>query len=131
VDVQASPVRSPRPNYSFTIAFGSAPLRTDELTRATFAAIDSIRASGPTGQELAKVREGEVRSRQTALRQNRYWAGQLAFHDQTGEDPGALLDPQGDAGLMTAEAIRQAARRYLDPANYVRVTLLPETGGPP
>jgi predicted Zn-dependent peptidase len=43
----------------------------------------------------------------------------------------ALLDPRGDADLFTADAIRDAARRYLDPANYVRVTLLPESEATP
>ena len=131
VDVQASPVRWPRPSYSFAIGFGSAPERADELVRATLAQIDSIRSAGPTDQELAKVREAEIRNRETALRQNRYWLGQLAFFGQTGEDPVALLDPRGDADLFTADAIRDAARRYLDPANYVRVTLLPESEATP
>ena len=131
VDVQASPVRWPRPSYSVAIGFGSAPERADELVRATLAQIDSVRATGPTDQELAKVGEAEIRNRETALRQNRYWLGQLAFFDQTGEDPAALLDPRGDADLFTASAIREAARRYLDPANYVRVTLLPESEANP
>jgi zinc protease len=131
VDVQASPVRWPRPTYSFAIGFGSAPERADELVRATLAQIDSVRTAGPTDQELAKVREAEIRNRETALRQNRYWLGQLAFFDQTGEDPAALLDPRGDADLFTASAIREAARRYLDPANYVRVTLLPASEANP
>ncbi|MBS1240653.1 MAG: peptidase domain protein, partial [Gemmatimonadetes bacterium] len=131
VDVQASPVRWPRASYTFAIGFGSAPDRADELVRATLAQINSIRSSGPTEQELAKVREAEIRNRETALRQNRYWLGQLAFFDQTGEDPTALLDPHGDADLFTADSIRGAARRYLDPANYVRVTMLPESKATP
>jgi zinc protease len=131
VEVQASPVRWPRPSYSVSIGFGSAPERADELVLATLAQIDSVRVSGPTATELAKVREAEIRNRETALRQNRYWLGQLAFHDQTGEDPMALLDARGDAEYFTADAIRDAARRYLDPANYVRVTLLPESKATP
>jgi len=130
VSVQASPVRWPRPAYSFAIGFGSAPERADELARAAMATVDSIRASGPTPEEVAKVREAEIRSRETALRLNRYWLNQLVQYEQTGEDPAAMIDPRGDADLFTADAIREAARRYLDPVNYVRVTLLPETRNP-
>jgi len=71
------------------------------------------------------------RARETALRQNGYWLNGLVFLAQTGEDPAGLLDPRGDADLMTAGAIRAAARRYLDPAQHVRVTLLPEEGAVP
>ncbi|HSR16418.1 MAG TPA: insulinase family protein, partial [Gemmatimonadales bacterium] len=130
VTVQAAPVRWPRPAYSFSIGFGSAPARVDELARAVLAAVDSIRATGPSAEEMAKVREAEVRSRETALRLNRYWLSQLGFFLQVGEDPVALLDPRGDADLLTADTVREAARRYLDPGNHVRVTLLPESGRP-
>jgi zinc protease len=126
VEVSASPSRVPRPEYSFGIGFGSAPERADELVRAVFAEIDSLKSRGPREQDLAKLRETEIRARETNLRLNRYWLGQLAFVDQAGDDPGQIVNPRGDADLFTAEAIRDAARRYLDPKNYVRVTLLPE-----
>jgi zinc protease len=127
VEVDAAPTRIPRPEYSLGIGFGSAPERADELVHAIFAEIDSLKARGPREQDLAKLRESEIRTRETDRRLNRYWLGQLVFMDQTGEDPATIPDPRGDADLFTADAIREAARRYLDPKNYVRVTLLPET----
>ena len=126
VEVDEAPTRIPRQEYSFSIGFGSAPARTDELVRAIFAEIDSLKANGPREQDLAKLRETGIRARETNLRLNGYWLGQLAFVDQTGEDPATIPDPRGDTDLFTAAAIRDAARRYLDPRNYVRVTLLPE-----
>jgi zinc protease len=126
VSVTATPLREPRHEYRVSIGFGSAPERVDELVDAVFHEIEALRRDGPRDDDLAKVREAEIRSRETNLRLNRWWLNQLAFHAQTGEPPEAILDPGGDAEFMTAEAIRDAARRYLDPANYVRVTLLPE-----
>jgi len=127
VEVDDAPTRIPRQEYSFSIGFGSAPERADELVHAIFAEIDSLKARGPREQDLAKLRESEIRGRETNRRLNRYWLGQLVFMDQTGEDPATIPDPRGDVDLFTADAIREAARRYLDPKNYVRVTLLPET----
>jgi zinc protease len=128
VNVSASTAREPVASYTFNVSFGSAPERADELVRVIFAVLDSVRALGPRDGDLVKVREAEVRARETALRRNGYWVSQLAFLDQTGEDPAAVLDPRGDADLMTADALREAARRYLRPDRYVRVTLLPEPG---
>jgi zinc protease len=131
VGVSASTFREPHPSYSLSIQFGSAPERVDALAREVFAIVDAMRAGGPRPADLAKVVEAEVRARETALRQNGYWLNGLVFLAQTGEDPAGLLDPRGDADLMTAGAIRAAARRYLDPARHVRVTLLPEEGAVP
>jgi zinc protease len=130
VDVQAQPARWPREEYTLSVSFGSAPERAEALSQAVLAEIDTLRQRGPREQDLAKVRETELRERETALRQNRYWLNQIAFHDQYGEDPAAIADPRGDADLLTVEALREVARRYLDPGHYVRVTLLPERGVP-
>ncbi|HEX9895924.1 MAG TPA: insulinase family protein, partial [Gemmatimonadales bacterium] len=57
VSVSGTPTRLPRQEYSFSIGFGSAPERVDELVKAVFAEIDSIRKNGPADRDLAKVVE--------------------------------------------------------------------------
>lgn len=130
VSVSSNVSRLPRPEYSFSIGFGSAPERVDELVRAVFVEIDSLRKHGPNDRDLAKVVETEVRSRETNLRQNSYWLSQLLSAEQMGDSPVRAADPRGDADLLTRDAIRAAAARWLDPANYIRVTLLPERSTP-
>ena len=127
VSVFGSASRIPRAEYSFSIGFSSAPERADELVRTVFAAIDTVRASGPAERDVQKVVEAEARARETALRQNGYWLGQIAYVAQTGEPPQPVVDPRGDGALFTRDALREMARRVLDPANYIRVTLLPES----
>jgi zinc protease len=126
VSVSGSASRIPRAEYAFNIGFSSAPERADELVRTVFAAIDTLRTSGPSERDLQKVVEAEARARQTALRQNGYWLGQIAYVAQTGDPAEPAVDPRGDGALLTHNALREAARKVLDPANYIRVTLLPE-----
>ena len=126
VSVFGTASRVPREEYSFTIGFSSAPDRTDELVRTVFAAIDTIRTNGPADRDILKVVEAEARSRETALRQNGYWISQIAAIAQTGDPPELAVDPRGDGALLTRPALRDMARKILDPANYIRVTLLPE-----
>jgi zinc protease len=130
VSVSAAPTRMPRQEYSFSVSFGSAPERADELVAAVLAQIDTLRTRGPAAADLAKVVEAEVRARETNLRQNNYWLSQLMFLAQTGEPAAPVVNPRGDADLLDAAAIQRAARRWLDSANYVRVTLLPERPTP-
>jgi zinc protease len=125
-DVYASPSRIPRPEYSLTVAFGSAPQRVEELAQAAFAEIDSIKARGPTAGDLAKVKEMYLRQYETDLKQNGWWLGQLAAYAQSGESPRTLAGYPGRVSALTPEMIRDAARRWLDKGRYVKVTLLPE-----
>jgi zinc protease len=124
--VYANPSRIPRPAYALTVSFGSAPQRVEELAQAAFAEIDSIKARGPTGEDLAKVKEMYLRQHETDLKQNGWWLGQLAAYAQNGESPRTLLGYPGRVSALTPETVRDAARRWLDKGRYVKVTLLPE-----
>ena len=126
VSVSPSPSRIPREEYTFTVSFGSAPDRVDQLVAAIFSQIDSLARFGPDEKDLAKVRETAIRSRETDLRENGYWLGQLAGYLQNGEDPKGIVSLDDLLPLLTRERIQAAAARYLDRSNYVRVTLLPE-----
>ncbi|MFN2564070.1 MAG: M16 family metallopeptidase [Gemmatimonadaceae bacterium] len=125
-DVYVSPSRIPRPAYALTVAFGSAPQRVEELTAAVFAEIDSLKARGPGAEDLAKVKEIYLRQHETDLKQNGWWLGQLAAYAQNGEDPRTLLAYPARVRALAPEAVRDAARRWLDASRYVKVTLVPE-----
>ena len=110
-----------------SIQFGSAPDRAEELTQAVLAEIKALSETGPTQAELDKVREGQLRARETAIKTNFFWTSQLSTAYQYGDDPRDILAYDRLVAGLTAEAIRDAARRYLKQDNYVHVTLLPAT----
>ncbi len=127
VSVSPAPSRIPREEYTLSVSFGSAPDRVPQLLAAVFAQIDTLQQQGATEKDLAKIRETTIRSRETDLKENGFWLGQLAAVDQNGDDPKVILDSSDLLPLLTPERIKQAALRYLDRKNYVRVTLLPES----
>jgi len=124
VSVNAGVARVPREEFTVSISFGSAPDRADTLVRAVFAQIDTLRATGPRAVDLGKVKETQIRSRETNLRQNSWWLQQLVEATRTGDRPVPPLEPLL-AGL-TADAVRASAMTFLDRSRYVRVTLRPE-----
>lgn len=125
VSVGAAASKIPRQEASLSIRFGSAPERAEELVQAVLAEIDSLRAGGPTADELAKVKETMLRERETNLRENRYWLERLENALQLGEDPRGILGAEAAVQGLTAEQVREAARRWIDPNRFVRVSLLP------
>jgi zinc protease len=126
VGVSAGSQRDPWPQYRVTVDFGAAPDRLAELTRVVFGEIAALKRDGPTPQELAKVREGMRREKEINLRDNGWWAMQLVTYDRLGWDLRGIVDSADATAPLTAELVRDAARRYLDPQNYVQVSLVPE-----
>ncbi|MBK5189402.1 MAG: insulinase family protein [Gemmatimonadaceae bacterium] len=125
VGVSASPARIPRQSYMLRIDFGSAPERAAELQKAVFAEIDSVKANGVSEKDLQKIRETDLRQRETNLRQNRYWMSLLASYDINGWDPALILKYDDQVRKLSSADLQAAAREYFDTSRYVVVQLLP------
>ncbi len=119
--------REPRQDYTVQIAFGSSPENVEPLYAATLALIDSIKAKPVSTADVDKVREEILRSHEVDVKTNTYWASNIAARDQAGEDLGGLGTPYDDLVKgITPAMIQQAAKTYLNTANYARFVLLPE-----
>jgi zinc protease len=125
VQVVGSAVSKPEPSYQLNIAFGSAPDQLDALVTALFAEVERLKTEGPSDADLARVREIQRRERETSLRQNGYWLGQVSGYAREGLDFADILRYEQLVEGLNAEQIRQAARTLLRADNYVRVSLLP------
>ncbi|HMI49236.1 MAG TPA: insulinase family protein, partial [Gemmatimonadaceae bacterium] len=126
VGVSPSASRDPLPSYQFTFGFSSAPERLETLTAAALAQIDSIKKFGTTPEYVNKVKEAALRSRETAIKQNGYWLGQIAMFDQSGWPLATIPDGDKLISALTADDLQRAAVKYLRTDNYVRVSLYPE-----
>jgi zinc protease len=133
VGVSAFPRVIPDTGYQVSIGFGADPDRLDELVDSTFAVIRSFQQSGPADSIIRKVQEAQRRDRETRVRQNSWWLGQLVAYRRSGLDPRSLLDYERRVASLSPEVVRDAARRYIRLDNYVQVSLMPETpaGGTP
>jgi zinc protease len=126
VQVDADISKIPEARYSVTVDFGCDPGRTEELVKALFREIDNLRTAGPTASEVNDAREALRRQHETDLAQNNRIVLRLAAGLENGEDIAAFFGLPQYYERLTAETIHDAARRYLDTENYVRVTLYPE-----
>ena len=119
--------RTPRQEYSISVSFDSSPENVETLTQAVFALVDTLKTQGPAPSDVERVREQITRSREVEVKQNNYWLSNIMAREQAGEDIGGLLASYDDmVKKLTASQIQEAARRYLDVANYARFVLLPE-----
>jgi zinc protease len=125
VQVGATTRQHPDERYTVNISFGADPERLEDLVAAAFREIELIKAEGPREQDMQRVRETQRRERETSLRQNGYWAGQLSAYDRAGHDLADILAYEQRVEALTADMVRDAARELLRTDTYVRVSLLP------
>ncbi len=116
----------PKQDYKVTISFGCDPSRIDELTKTVFQAIDSLKQSGPAEIYITKVKETQLRSYETNMKENTFWLRTLQNYYFTGQDPSIILKYPELVSTLTSEKIRMAVNRYLGGDNYVQVVLFPE-----
>jgi zinc protease len=126
VGVGASPHQYPTPEYTFSISFGCAPDRVEELTTTVYEQIDSLQRFGPASSYIQKVKETQRRERETEMKQNRSWLNWLQHALSNGIDPMQILDYTKLIETLSEETIKKAAERYLDTKNHVRVVLYPQ-----
>ena len=119
---------SARRIFRSQVQYTSSPDNVDKLSARTFRVIDSLKNTAANAADLQKVKEQIVRSRETGLRTNAFWASNIAGRDQNGEDIAGLTDAYEEMlkGL-SAKGIQEAAKLYFNTKQYVKVVLLPAT----
>jgi zinc protease len=126
--VGGGPIRVPHAEYMLRVDFQSSPQNVESLTKTVLALIDTLKTRGPSATDVEKVKEQIIRARETEVRTNAYWAGNIASRDQAGEDVAGLLEAYDRmVRSLTPAQVQQAARLYFDTRNYARFVLLPET----
>lgn len=118
--------RSPHQERSFAIRFGCDPKRVDELVKTAFDVAASLAKDGADDDHINRVKETFLRTRETELRQNRFWNGWLSNAYRFGDDPTIVLDVDQVTKRMTSANVKAAAKRYLDQKTLFQADLLPE-----
>ena len=133
VGVGVSTSLYPEQRYSIRIGFGCAPDSVEQLTRAVFAQIDSLKRFGAADPYIEKVQEADRRGREAALKENGFWRRTLSSNYWLGLDPVSVLAYDDLVNGLTSDIIREAAQKHFDTGNYARFVLYPEEkkGEPP
>ena len=96
-----------------------------------FEQIDSLKTVDVEQNYIDKVIQMNKRQREVQLKENGFWSGSLQSLDFNGVDPRLLIQYPALVEQLTAATVREAAARYFDLDNYVRVVRYPEGFGDP
>ena len=126
VSVDPQFAKLPTPSYRVAISFACDPARTDALVKALFETITQFKANGPGENQMSDARAALARDYEVNSKENSYLLNQIAFAYEYGEDLQGVFDRKALNEQLTADAVTDAARRYLDLQRYVKVTLVPD-----
>ena len=125
VSVSGSLSPRPSPSFSFTVGFGCAPENVEPMIETVLQEIRDLKLNGLDETYLEKVREIQLRQRETSLKENSFWVSGLKNYYDLDWDPRLLLEYESLVEQVTVESIRDSANRYLDEDRMVRATLFP------
>jgi zinc protease len=124
--VNTSFSKRPYEHYTINIHFPCAPENVDKLTAALFNIIKDARENKIEGKYMDKVREMMMKQNWGALRQNEYWLQSLSGSWINKEDPEWINEISDFINGVSARELREAAVKYFDMNNYIKVVLKPE-----
>jgi zinc protease len=126
VGVNGGISRRPIPEFSFTINFNAEPEKAFELMETASAVIQELMSNGPDELTLNKVKETQKRERETALKQNNFWASVIKESVIYGEPLNDLEKFNTRVEALNISVIREAAQKYLQGNNSILVVMSPE-----
>ena len=126
VGVSGSVSSRPKEGFSLTIGFGCAPENVDSLVAATFEELERIKREGVDDTYIEKVREQQLRKRQTDIEENGFWLAVVKNYLTQGWPLGDVLNFEELVESVTSDSIQDAANRYLNQDRYVLGVLFPE-----
>lgn len=116
----------PVPYSSFTISFPCAPENADTLSKAAIDELKKIIQNGVSPEDLEKVKEQQKRKLEVNLKQNQFWMNNLYDAYYLGNNPDEILKKQKQTESLTSKMIQDAAKKYINLNNFIRVTLKPD-----
>lgn len=126
VGVNAQPGHYPIEDYLFSIQWGCSPENVEDLIATAKQEMQTLMASGATEKDLKKVKETMLRSRETDLKENKFWSRVLQQYYKHGEDPALLLEYETFVNGLSSDDIKAAANQYFKDDRLIQFVMYPE-----
>jgi zinc protease len=126
VGVMARAEKYPESEYMIMINFGTSPDRLDEMIETMREVLTDVLHNPPSEENLGKIKEIQRRERETSMKENNFWLGQLVRAVSLNEPLNEFLEYERMIDALTADMILDAARTYITLDEYIQVLLLPE-----
>jgi len=126
VRVTSSTTLYPTEEYNIGISFGCAPNRVKELSDAVFSQIDSLKEFGLTKEYITKVKQGQRRAHEIAVKENHFWLNALRASYFQKSNPAEISNYIKMVDKLSTRDVQEAAQIYFNMKNYAHFALYPK-----
>ena len=113
--------------FDFQVSFGCEPAREKELEAEVIATLKKLATELPSEADVEKLKESYRRSFEVNQMNGSWWLEMLANIEVYKDTPAqAAYDDTFAIKNITAKALQEQAKKYIDTTNYVSVFLEPE-----
>jgi zinc protease len=116
----------PDQEYDLNVYFGCSPDNVDKFTKLVLDEIEKFKKEGPSDVNISKVKETLLKTRETDLRENRFWLNSIRnyyFYNAGDEN---FTGYNNAVNAITKESMKEYATKYFNNQNYARIVLKPE-----
>jgi zinc protease len=126
VGVRVNYAKLPESRYRVNIDIECPVADLERITGYVTDEISKFKQNGAEQKELNTFVLDEARTTQSQMRQNAFWSGALNVAAQNGQDPDKILLHAQLLQQLTIPRTKEAANKYLNNANLIKLSLLPE-----
>jgi len=120
------PSQFPIPTYRIDIGFGTNPDRVKELVNTLYDLLKDIQKNNVSEEYINKTKEMFKRQFETSSKQNNFWLRSIYDGLYNADDLKKILSIPEMADKLTADDIKNAAKKYFDWNNCAKFELYPE-----
>lgn len=111
----------PTGNFSFSVNFPCSPEKVESLLEATWVEIQKIQETGPSADDLNKVKEKRRIALEENLKRNGYWNAQLSAVRTYGFSWDVILEGEKSIDSMTPARVQSVAKEFLTKENLLEI----------
>lgn len=126
VGANPSMTRYPKDQVSVMVRFGCAPKNVEKLIATIFDEVTKLKMNGPEENDLAKVRETELRSFDTDAKENRFWMSTATGAITSKSEPMGLQERIEVVKNIKAKDIQEAIKKHFIDGQHLKIVLVPE-----
>lgn len=116
----------PEPEYQININFVCEPSRTDELVAASEELLRNLKTELEE-ESTDKVKKAQISERTRDIETNRYWLSSISNSYLNDEPVDGALTYEKYIKNLTAEDVREAAKKYIKMDHLVKIIMEPTT----
>ena len=129
-NVQLTLSKYPKSRFALVISFDCAPKNVEKLTASVQDELNKMRTSGPSAENLQKFKAARKVGLETGARNNEFWMDYLASQVMNNESLNQFFEYGNALNGISTKSVQQAAAKYIQDKNYVKLVLMPEKTNP-